>query len=378
MPTILSIPWSDTDTAEVKLMKADLAVDPRVILWDEELDERQTHTFECTIKGRNLTVRRMDRNAGWFILYCRIYDPSVESVPEFTSKSYTYHGLDDEYAPSNVEEIIIDPSVEVIKEEAFMNCRRMKRCFMHDNVVSIEGSAFDNCLSLMSIRLSKGLRFIGNGAFWSCPFRGLFIPPNVEYIDTWAFYDCDEMKILVLPPNITIQCFGHDLFQGCVDLLNDLKIQYQYDSNDEYRRITINDDQINYWVKHRYDRSPLIRLCADPDVTAKTIRNFVEECGTTAFYLTDDRNHYVTPLHILTHINACYVADDAIIACYDANPEVLFSPDATGLTPLDYLWEHSKVNVIMHLMQDLCINRYNDMNHEILCGNGRRKRNRDD
>ena len=105
----------------------------------------------------------------------------------------------------------------------------------------------------------------------------------------------------------------------------------------------------------RYDHLPLLRLCADPDVAAAMIRQFIQNHGTAAFYQTDD-DHGLTPLHILTRYNV-FATDDTIIACFGANPSALFMRDRDDLTPLKNLWnDGSRVDAIVHLMQDLCVN----------------------
>ena len=43
------------------------------------------------------------------------------------------------------------------------------------------------------------------------------------------------------------------------------------------------------------------------------------------------------------------------MACFDANPSALFLRDGEGLTPLQNLWNESRVDVIVHFMQDLCV-----------------------
>jgi len=57
--------------------------------------------------------------------------------------------------------------------------------------------------------------------------------------------------------------------------------------------------QVNQWLKHRYDHLPLLRVCADPDVTTAMIQEFTQVHGTAALHQTDD-DHGLTPLHVLT------------------------------------------------------------------------------
>merc|ERR1712038_2211532 len=128
-----------------------------------------------------------------------------------------------------------------------------------------------------------------------------------------------------------------------------------------------------------YDHLPLLRLCVDPDVTAASIQEFIQDHGTAAFHQTDD-DHGLTPLHILTRYNG-FAANDAIMACFSANPAALFIRDREGLTPLQNLWNGSRVDVIVHFVQDLCVNhrRINHQDAGIAVGNDEnRKRDTDE
>jgi len=251
--------------------------------------------------------------------------------------------LENEKAPREVEEVIVDPSVKIIREGAFIRCR-MKKCTMGDNVEGIEGYAFYNCYSIKNLRLSRGLRYIEECAFVGChSIECLFIPPNVGRIEDGTFGSCKEMKILVLPTNIDLDQIGHVIVLGCGSLLAGRTV-----------RIGKSNLQVHRWLKHRYDHLPSLRLCADPDVTAAMIQQFIEVHGTAAFYQTDN-DHGLTPLHILTCYNG-FAADHTIMTCFSANPAALFIRDRKRLTPLDNLWNESRVDMIVHLMQDLCVN----------------------
>lgn len=346
MPSILSVPPNDTNIVQVELSKDNMIIDARVIGMD-----RYAWRFECTIHRNTLTLRRIDKYEGWYsTLHFRLYDPAVENVPKFDSKSYRYHGLENEGAPFEVEEVIVDSSVKHIKEEAFFGCGKMKRCIMTDGVERIGRFAFHDCVSIKNIQLPRFLRCICVKAFAGCTSIDiLFLPPDVEEIQHGAFMNCTRMKILVFPTNIDLERVGQVLTRGCSALLTDPTVQYN-----RYR--ATNNREVNHWMKHRYDRSPLLRLCSDPGITAQMIYGFIQEHGTKPFYRIDD-GHQLTPLHILAHFNA-YAGVDAIVTCYDANPGALFTSDSAGMTPLDYLWADGKLDTIMYLMRDMCINRY--------------------
>jgi len=373
MPSIQLVTWNDhSNSADVELPKEGLIVDSRAIVGTYGDNGWR---FECTIEGKTLTVTRTDEDAddeflGWEEdLYFRLYDPTVEEVPEFNNETYTYHGLENEQAPFHVEEVIVDPSVKIIRKYAFNYCKKMKKCTMGDNVERIEEGSFCRCESIKNLRLSRALQFIGKSAFLGCDsIECLFIPPNVGKIEGSAFLYCVEMKILILPDNIDLDQIGPRIIFHCPGLLTDQTFQYSRESFES-------DRQIHTWLKHRYNHLPLIRLCADPDVTATTIQQFIQDHGTAAFHQNnDDHNLITTPLHILTRYNG-FARDDTIIACFGANPAALFIRDREGLTPLDNLWNESRLDVMVDVMQDLCMNHRLVKNHEdAVIGNDCKKR----
>ncbi len=343
MPIILPILWTDysSNPHEVGLTKNGLVVDNRVLYMDV-----YGWKFECITNGKSLIIKRIDKGAcnwtGGGTLFFRAYDADVESVPEFdASKPYTYHGLEHERAPCDIVEVIIDSSVKIIRAWAFKFCRKMKKCTMGDHVMRIEENAFLDCKSLKNIRLSKSLTYIGTNAFsFCCSVDCLFIPPSIEYIKNKAFWQCTGMRILMMPRNIHLEQVGDNIIQDCTSLLEKSKVRYS---------------DINKWLKRRYNHLPLLKICSDPDINAPVIHEFYHNHGAAAFYQTDG-NHGLLPLHILSNYNG-FVSVDAIMACFEINPAALFAPDIRGLTPLDYLWNDSNVDVIVHVVQDLCIHR---------------------
>ncbi len=361
MPSILSVPENpESDTLEVTLYKEGLVIDSRVIEFD-----RYGVRFECTIEGRKLTIRlvagqfREFHGEGWNKeMHFRLYDSEVEKIPSFDlSAPYMYNGLKNEKPPFDVKRVDIAPHVTIIKEWAFYSCETLETCTMGDNVEEIEYLAFYGCHNLNNIKLSKALRVIGNSAFWSCrSIDCMFIPSSVEKIGYKAFQYCTNMRIFMLPPNIQLNKIGYQIVGGCDSLIgSDQAIaRGQLTETFPCYNTKIQMDILNN-IKHRFDHLPFLRVCTDPNVTVSMIQNIKRKHGTIAFHQTDG-SFGLTPLHIVTGVNT-FVDEDVIIACFDANPSALFLDDTKGCTPLDHLWTDSQVDTIVHLMQDLCINR---------------------
>jgi len=82
---------SDSNSIDVQLGHDDVVPDPRIMHGDDG-------EFSFSVKGRILTITRIDGYEGWEELWLHAYLPT-EDIPDFTSTNYTYHGLDREQAP---------------------------------------------------------------------------------------------------------------------------------------------------------------------------------------------------------------------------------------------------------------------------------------
>eukprot|EP00553_Chaetoceros_curvisetus_P015282 CAMPEP_0204643352 /NCGR_PEP_ID=MMETSP0718-20130828/639_1 /ASSEMBLY_ACC=CAM_ASM_000674 /TAXON_ID=230516 /ORGANISM="Chaetoceros curvisetus" /LENGTH=338 /DNA_ID=CAMNT_0051664533 /DNA_START=45 /DNA_END=1058 /DNA_ORIENTATION=+ len=336
---LVAVPPNATKTLEIKLPHGGLKADSRVI--DHNCMDLQ---LKCTIEGNILTIAS-DRGGWRFALYVRIYDPNVEEVPDFKSRIYKYHGLDNESAPGDVEEVVMGSSVKIIQSCAFQGCVYMTKCTMGDQVERIEKRAFFGCSSLRDIRLSENLECIDEWAFGRChSIARLFLPSTLKDIKRHAFH-CSNMKFLILPPHINLDRVSEDVIWGCDNLLR----QYQHDLLDttSYCKGHQDEDQgsrhhkVRQWLKNRYDHLPLLKLCMEPSATFRMIRDCIGEHGDAVAYQRE-KHHGMTPLHILTLHPCAHTYDtrenEAVMACFHANPGASFTPNNEGCTPLDQLW----------------------------------------
>jgi len=172
---MVDVPESDTNSINVKLEHDDMVIDPR------HMHERwYVYKFRFSVKGRTLTITRIDEDGGWEYGIClRAYLP-MEDIPDFTLTVYTYWGLEDEQAPPDTTEVIFHPSATRIGEYAFDGCKSLERITIPDTVTTIGDYAFYCCHSLRFIQLSTNLEFIGGHAFHGCKsIEAAFLPPTV-------------------------------------------------------------------------------------------------------------------------------------------------------------------------------------------------------
>ena len=121
------------------------------------------------------------------------------------------------FKKSNIEEVIIPSTVEVIEESAFMECYFLETVQIKGTVNKLSNSAFRECYSLKNINLNEGLEIIDEYAFYGCinlvnvvlpeslksigslAFALTYIetitfPKNIESIGSYAFHACDNLK----------------------------------------------------------------------------------------------------------------------------------------------------------------------------------------
>ena len=78
-------------------------------------------------------------------------------------------------------------------------------------MIRIEQYAFFRCESLVYIKLSINLEYIGQGSFYECNLFSVFIPPTCRDIDGAAFYLNKNLSILSVPQHVEL---GRDMIQN--------------------------------------------------------------------------------------------------------------------------------------------------------------------
>ena len=86
-----------------------------------------------------------------------------------------------------------------------------------DSVLFIKASAFENCNSLASVKLSANTSSIGERAFANCrALLDITIPDATTLIEKVAFTNCSAMVTAIVGNGVTT--IGEDAFAGCSSL----------------------------------------------------------------------------------------------------------------------------------------------------------------
>jgi len=294
---ILFIPGSlSNNSVDVQLPHANMVLDPRIIhTWG------RGYKFRFSVKGRILTITRIDADGGWDLgFFLRAYLPT-EVIPDFTSTVYTYWGLDGEEAPHDVTKVNFHPSVTRIQTYAFYGCRSLVRITIPDTVTRIERFAFRYYVSLIFIRLSTNLVSIGVMAFHGCKSaEAVFLPPTINRIEDQAFGDCKSLRFCILPD--PTDHVGIEVFKGC--------------------------DRLSTTVSNN-----LSTVCYSTSVNSQSIQECIHTHGIEC--ATEVNDQQMTALHILC--SNPHVTADCIRAYLQLAPEAAAQQNSDGMTPFQYL-----------------------------------------
>ncbi len=307
-------------------------------------------------------------------------------MPIISPGVYAYHGGLDDGVPrlnrKDVLEVIVDPSVTIIKKGAFFGFVNLVRVTLPDTITRIESGGFMSCRALKAICLPKDLEFIGRQAFQFCDsLEEIRIPSNVREIDKFAFHSCKSLRIVYFPislqlletsafrecPNLEVAFLPHGLKKimllafsqckrlrflnipetvvfisskivlGCDDLLGNEMEYIWVNNNPGDPTAPNNSDDVNEWLRHRYDDYPLHKLCFRHDINPNRIKECVDSHGEQKAKAVDYQG--MTAMHIIA-ANP-HATSDTIRACYDANPVSFRMKDRFGCTPFQYLLKYN-------------------------------------
>lgn len=125
--------------------------------------------------------------------------------------------LDDYVIPETVSYNEVKYTVTGIGNGAFSNCR-LSSVILSNNVKTLIGNCFSDCINLKSINLSDNITNIGSGCFSGCSsLSSITIPKNIgTKLTSNCFKNCTSLTSVIIPETITT--IGYDCFMGCSGL----------------------------------------------------------------------------------------------------------------------------------------------------------------
>ena len=117
----------------------------------------------------------------------------------------------------NITSITIPPSVTEIEMYAFTYCRSLTSISIPSSVKKIGRNVFSECRGLVRIFLHEGLLTIGENAFsWCTILTEITIPSSVITIGDYAFTQCSKLASASISRNTTL---GKSVFPAGVEVI---------------------------------------------------------------------------------------------------------------------------------------------------------------
>lgn len=114
---------------------------------------------------------------------------------------------------TSLENISIPNGIKSIPDRIFYGCTSLKTVTLNDNISEIGESAF-NKAGIKNINLPNSISIIGEYAFTNSDIESIEMPMNVRDIPRGCFYDCKNLKSVVLCSK-DIKNIGDYAFANC-------------------------------------------------------------------------------------------------------------------------------------------------------------------
>ena len=115
-----------------------------------------------------------------------------------------------------VKELIVPDNIKIIDNVLFEELYYLKKLILNDVIVKINKKSFAKC-DLESIKLPENIEIIEEDSFYNCDkLKEIVLPPNLKEIGKGAFYDCEKLQEIILPDKL--EYINDSVFAYCADL----------------------------------------------------------------------------------------------------------------------------------------------------------------
>lgn len=115
---------------------------------------------------------------------------------------------------SIINYVKLSEGITFIEDDAFYKCRQLLAIDLPDSLTKIEYNAFGHCSQLESLTIPKNVQLVGVCAFSDCTsLKSITLPDSLQEIGGSAFYKCTSLETIKLPRDL--RTLGHAAFSGC-------------------------------------------------------------------------------------------------------------------------------------------------------------------
>lgn len=148
---------------------------------------------------------------------CTQLNKAVLGTGITTIPAYCFNGC------RNLSDCTMSNNVENISDYSFTNCSQLQSLTLSNQLASIGLNSFDNCSKLSDIELPESLTKIDSNAFAKCiTLSTIKIPDNVTTIGEYVFNGCNNIQITInniilnsIAPSADSSSYENKLFAGC-------------------------------------------------------------------------------------------------------------------------------------------------------------------
>eukprot|EP00980_Cylindrotheca_fusiformis_P004942 scaffold1051_cov119-Cylindrotheca_fusiformis.AAC.17 len=265
----------------------------------------------------------------------------------------------------SIETLHIPSTVSTIGSEAFVCCARLTYVELPLYLETIEEKLFMDCRSLEYVEIPVTVKTILQYAFRGCSsLSHIRIPPSVDTVGSDAFAGCKSLISIELPEGLSLSNYRAFLSEWhCPSLMNvafptlTARRNYDLDSGTKLYSVTGRGGNILVKLKHRFDKSPLNKLCYYQSYYSmgdaiEQLHSLMDEDPLAATSQVDEFG--MTPLHILSLSQTPNLSMLLAVIKGGYPNQIVGGRDLFQSTPMDYLCLNRNPNtpqVIRSLLQ---------------------------
>ena len=198
------------------------------------------------------------------------------------------------FAESNIKELAIPDSVDLINQGAFYKCKNLEtvniptslnvidyatfsytnlaKIKIPSNVVSIEHGSFYKCFNLSEVEFENDSKLtkIGDYAFAETKIEAITIPKNVKKIGDFCFINCERLKQVNFEEKSNLNSIGRECFKGTkIDEIHLPREISSFDFSDTEVKIVTFSDESLFRCMQNLHHTLITQICIPSNV--KTI-----------------------------------------------------------------------------------------------------------